>query len=149
MFNRKIKLTKKFNFDMAHALFGHDGHCKNIHGHTYQLEITVEGIPRERLGTTNDGMVMDFGVLKSLVNELILNKLDHALVLNKNAPYTNNSEFLGQFEKVNLLPFQPTCENLVLYMVDILINKFDAGVKLYSVRLDETPTSYAAWINDK
>ena len=80
MFNRKIKLTKKFNFDMAHALFGHDGHCKNIHGHTYQLEITVEGIPRERLGTTNDGMVMDFGVLKSLVNELILNKLDHALV---------------------------------------------------------------------
>ncbi len=149
MLNRTIKLTKKFNFDMAHALFGHDGQCKNIHGHTYQLEITVEGIPQECHGATNDGMVMDFGVLKSLVSELIINKLDHALVLNKNAPYANNVEFLQQFEKVNLLPFQPTCENLVLFMVDILIDKFDPGINLYSVRLDETPTSYAVWINDK
>ena len=148
LISRKIKLTKKFTFDMAHALYGHDGQCKNIHGHTYHLEVTVEGFPKDTPGATDDGMVMDFGDLKQIVNTTIVKKLDHALVLNQHAPYSDNKDFLSQFEKVVILPFQPTCENLVLYCADIMINQLDSNIKLYSIRLDETPTSYAVWIND-
>ena len=148
LISRKIKLTKKFTFDMAHALYGHDGQCKNIHGHTYHLEITVEGLPLNRPGFTDDGMVMDFSDMKKIVHDAIVKKLDHALVLNQNAPYSDNKDFLNQFEKVVILPFQPTCENLVLYFADALECAFVANIKLYSIRLDETPTSYAVWTND-
>lgn len=133
---------------MAHALYGHDGQCKNIHGHTYQLEITVEGIPKNHTGDTDDGMVMDFGELKHIVNTKIINTFDHALVLNQNAPYSNGQVFLNQFDKVHYLPFQPTCENFVLYCVDILQSSLRKEIKLFSVRLDETPTSYAVWVAD-
>lgn len=133
---------------MAHALFGHEGQCKNIHGHTYQLEVTVAGIPKNKLGYTDDGMVMDFGELKKIVNKLIMIELDHALVLNKNAPYANDTSFLNQFEKVVILPFQPTCENLVLYFLHKLQYQFSKGIELYSIRLDETPTSYAVWCRE-
>lgn len=148
LYQGKVKLTKRFTFDMAHALYNHGGQCKNIHGHTYHLEVTVEGFPRQKPNTSDDGMVMDFGEMKQIVKTSVLDSLDHTLVLNQHAPYANDHSFLSQFEKVILLPFQPTCENLVLYMVNILIGQFGQDVKLYSLRLDETPTSYAVWTNE-
>ena len=93
-------------------------------------------------------MVMDFSDMKKIVHDAIVKKLDHALVLNQNATYSDNKDFLNQFEKVVILPFQPTCENLVLYFADALECAFVANIKLYSIRLDETPTSYAVWTND-
>lgn len=134
---------------MAHALYGYDGPCKNIHGHTYHLSVTLMGAPIMDSGDVKLGMVIDFGDLKSIVKEQIINIYDHALVLNEQAPYSKSEVIANEFEKVILVPFQPTCENLLLHFVDSIKNLFPASVKLVSIRLDETPTSFAEWfLND-
>ena len=78
-----IRITKEFKFEMAHALLDHDGPCKNIHGHSYLLSITLKGNPIEDTSNPKEGMVVDFSDLKKLVNEEIVNPFDHALMLNK------------------------------------------------------------------
>lgn len=134
---------------MAHALYGYDGPCKNIHGHTYHLSVTLMGAPIRDSDDVKLGMVIDFGDLKSIVKEQIINIYDHALVLNEQAPYSKSEVIANEFEKVILVPFQPTCENLLLHFVDSIKNLFPAHIKLVSIRLDETPTSFAEWfLND-
>ena len=145
----KIRVTKCFTFDMAHALYGYDGPCKNIHGHTYHLNITLLGQPIADIEHVKLGMVIDFGDLKSIVKKHIIEVFDHALVLNEDAPYSKSEVIANEFEKVILVPFQPTCENLLLHFVDILKDKFTAETQLLSITLKETPTSSASWfLND-
>jgi 6-pyruvoyltetrahydropterin/6-carboxytetrahydropterin synthase len=143
--HKNVRVTKIFTIDMAHALFGYDGPCKNIHGHTYYLLVTLLGKPNSDISQSTQGMVLDFGYLKQLVNESIVNHFDHALVINENAPYANISSMSDEFEKVIQLPFQPTCENLLLHFVTLIQDKFSSQVQLISMRLDETPTSFAEW----
>ena len=81
-----IRITKEFKFEMAHALHAYDGLCKNIHGHSYRLWVTVKGKVKNDHGHTKDGMVMDFGGLKEIVKPEIVDKYDHSLVLNANSP---------------------------------------------------------------
>ena len=130
---------------MAHALLNYDGDCRNIHGHSYELHITILGTPTQQKGHSKDGMVMDFRDLKALVKKEIINPYDHALVLNEHTP----AELIESFKKFNqktvLTPFQPTCENLLLEFVDRIQNALPFSVKLYSVKLHETNTSYAEW----
>lgn len=130
---------------MAHALFGYDGPCKNIHGHTYHLSVTLMGIPIQDGGDVKLGMVVDFGDLKAIVKAQILDTYDHALVLNDNAPYSKSEVISNEFEKVILVPYQPTCENLLLSFVEKLKPLFSEDKKLISIRLEETPTSFAEW----
>ena len=131
----KIRVTKSFTFDMAHALYGYDGPCKNIHGHTYHLDITLLGQPIADIEHVKLGMVIDFGDLKSIVQKLIIEVFDHALVLNEEAPYSKSEVISNEFEKVILVPFQPTCENLLLHFVDILKEKFSDETQLLSISL--------------
>ncbi len=146
---QKLRISKRFDFEMAHALLGYDGACKNIHGHSYALTITLLGMPRVDIKDPKLGMVMDFGDLKKLVQLTILNQFDHALVLNDAAQYAAGLASQTEFEKVVLLPFQPTCENLLLYFVQLLSGKFEQGVILYAVHLAETKSAGATWcIND-
>ena len=72
--NRKqlIRITKEFKFEMAHALMGYDGLCRNIHGHSYGLNVTVAGYPIDEEGHPKLGMVMDFGDLKKIVRKAIV-----------------------------------------------------------------------------
>mgnify|MGYP001087225704 CR=1 FL=1 len=77
----KIRLTKEFSFEAAHLLEGYDGACREIHGHSYRLFVTVKGCPADDDTNPKCGMVMDFGVLKSIVNEEVVSRFDHALVL--------------------------------------------------------------------
>jgi 6-pyruvoyltetrahydropterin/6-carboxytetrahydropterin synthase len=144
-YSQQVRVTKKFTFDMAHALFGYDGPCKNIHGHTYHLSVTLIGAPSQNLDDVKLGMVVDFGDLKSIVKVKILNEYDHALVLNEEAPYSKSEVISNEFEKVILVPYQPTCENLLLDFVQRLKPLFNEDMKLVSIRLEETPTSYAEW----
>jgi 6-pyruvoyltetrahydropterin/6-carboxytetrahydropterin synthase len=137
-------VTKRFVFDMAHALYGHDGPCKNIHGHTYHLYITVLGKPIEKRGAKN-GMVIDFTDLKKLVTKNVIDKYDHALVLNRNSPHKKLAGLRKQFPKLLLVPFQPTCENLLLDIKNTISDKLPRQTTLWKVRLDETPTSSAEW----
>ena len=104
--------------EMAHALYGYDGLCKNIHGHSYRLWVTLRGPVLDEPGHEKDGMVLDFGLLKRLVKPHIIDKYDHSFVLNANSSHANID--LSAFEKVYLLPYQPTSENLVNDFVSII-----------------------------
>ena len=106
-----IRITKAFKLEMAHALHGYDGLCKNIHGHSYRLWVSVRGEIKNEKGHQKDGMVMDFDIIKQIVKSEIVDKYDHSLVLNANSPHAKID--LSAFEKVFYLPYQPTSENLV------------------------------------
>ena len=132
--------------EMAHALYGYDGLCKNIHGHSYRLWVTLRGPVLDEPGHEKDGMVLDFGLLKRLVKPNIIDKYDHSLVLNANSAHANID--LSAFEKVYLLPYQPTSENLVNDFVSIIKNQLPENIELYKVVLSETANSFAEWCLD-
>ena len=136
-----IRITKEFKFEMAHALLGYDGPCKNIHGHSYVLEVTVLGTPIQDNNHPKNGMVLDFGDLKAIVHREIIDQLDHALLLNERTPLTDFS----LYEKVVYLPYQPTSENMVLDFVERIKKNLPDSVSLIAVRLYETATSFAEW----
>ena len=79
-------LTKIFHFEAAHALNGYDGKCRNIHGHSYELRVTVKGMPLNEPGNPKNGMVIDFHDLKQIVNQEVVDKLDHAFIIGNNMP---------------------------------------------------------------
>lgn len=131
---------------MAHALEGYDGLCKHIHGHTYHLSISLLGEVKNESGHPKNGFVMDFKELKELVKGNVLDVFDHSLVLNETSVFLENKNYSFSNERVILTPFQPTCENLLIHFVSIIENCLPQNVELISVRLDETPTSYAEWL---
>ena len=138
-----VRITKEFKFEMAHALHGYDGLCKNIHGHSYKLFVTVRGKIKNDKGNPKDGMVLDFDILKSIVKPEIINKYDHSLVLNAHSPHSEID--LSAFEKVFFLPYQPTSENLVTDFALKIKSKLPQELELYKVVLSETATSFAEW----
>ena len=133
-----IRLTKEFSFEAAHSLEGYDGACREIHGHSYRLFVTVKGKPECDVESPKLGMVMDFGDLKKIVYENIIDKYDHALVLNEKAVFENSLN-----TKLIRTSFQPTCENMLIYFYQILNDKLPRGVRLCKLRMYETATSYA------
>lgn len=142
----KVRLTKIFSFEMAHALPAYDGACRHIHGHSFRLEVTVRGEPRQQPGHPKNGMVMDFKDLKRLVKEAFVDEFDHALVLPATAaPAALLADLEQNFGRVLLLPVQPTCENLLAICVERLRPLLPEGVALWSIRLSETATSFAEW----
>lgn len=142
----KIRITKHFDFETAHALYGYDGKCKNVHGHSYQLYVTVIGEPINDAKHVKNGMVLDFGDLKKIVNQEIINVFDHATVLNKNSPHKELAEQIRPHSpKVILVEYQPTSENMVLDFAKLIIAKLPESVKLHSLKLYETQNSYAEW----
>jgi 6-pyruvoyltetrahydropterin/6-carboxytetrahydropterin synthase len=144
----KIRLTKAFPFEMAHALYGHDGPCKNIHGHSYVMHVTVIGEPISNASHVKNGMVMDFSDLKKIVKEKIVDEMDHALVLNGDSPHRELKNLNETFEKIILVPYQPTCENLLIDFKDRIQKFLPPDVKLQSMRLSETASSYSEWFAD-
>lgn len=144
--NQKVRVTKEFSFDMGHALVGYDGPCKDIHGHTYHLSVTIIGTPLQQPGAPKDGMVVDFTLIKAVVHERIISRFDHALVLNESLPEEFKKNLDAITGKLVFVPFQPSCENLVLAFRNELQTEFEAqGWDLFSLKLYETPTSYAEW----
>lgn len=141
-----IRLTKEFDFEMAHALLGYDGPCKNIHGHSYKLKVTIKGNVKNDTTNSDEGMVIDFGVIKRIVKTNIVDVFDHALVLNEKSNINANElPFANKFIKT---PFQPTCENMLPYFAQIIKKELPNNIKLHSLFLRETPTSYAEWFAD-
>lgn len=138
-----IRVTKIFEFEAAHALDCHDGKCSNIHGHSYKLHVTVIGKPNRSKGDAKDGMVIDFSDIKHIVKTMVVNPFDHALVLEKDSPYLTDE--LRQRQKLILYDLQPTAENMIIDMVDRIQQKMPSEIKLYSVKLYETASSFAAW----
>ena len=138
-----IRITKAFKFEMAHALHGYDGLCKNIHGHSYRLWVTISGEIKNEKGHKKDGMVLDFDSIKKIIKQAIIEKYDHSLILNANSPHAEID--LSAFEKVFYLPFQPTSENLVNDFAKLIKSNLPENVELLKVVLSETATSFAEW----
>jgi len=140
----QIRLTKEFRFEMAHVLEGYDGPCKNVHGHSYILYVTVIGQPINEVANTKYGMVIDFGDLKHIVYKTIIDRFDHSIVINKNTSKFSAlcKELFGKVEPVD---FQPTCENLIIHFAGLIIDKLPNGVSLHHLKLHETASSYAEW----
>lgn len=141
-----LRITKAFTFEMAHQLLNYEGKCKNIHGHSYTLYVTVGGKIACNLLDPKDGMVMDFSELKKIVNEQIVHPYDHALVVNYLAPADHILKLESITEKIILTPFQPTCENLTVFFAGVLSKNLPASVKLLKLKLYETATSHCEWL---
>jgi 6-pyruvoyltetrahydropterin/6-carboxytetrahydropterin synthase len=141
----RIRVTKEFQFETAHALSGYDGPCKNIHGHSYTLSVTVSGIPVTDPASAKLGMVLDFGDLKKIVRQEIIDYFDHALVLNATASGIEHLTKNEPFTNVILLPYQPTSENMLIDFAQRLKRLLPEGIQLYSLRLRETTSSFAEW----
>lgn len=141
-----IRITKQFNFETGHALFGYDGKCRNVHGHSYKLSVTVIGNPITDTSHVKLGMVIDFGDLKHIVKEEIVNKFDHATVFNKNTPHVElANELIQRGHKVILADYQPTSENMVIDFASKIKARLPKEIKLHSLKLQETETSFAEW----
>lgn len=139
-----LRLTKEFTFEMAHALDGYDGLCSNLHGHSYIFSVTVMGEPITEDNHPKLGMVMDFGDLKRVVNPLIVDRFDHSVAV-KEGSVMHRKLLEAGLERVEPLPFQPTCENLIHYFAQLIIPRLPRHVLLHHLKLNETATSYAEW----
>jgi 6-pyruvoyltetrahydropterin/6-carboxytetrahydropterin synthase len=138
-----LRITKEFRFEGAHALPGYDGKCRNIHGHSYLMYVTVKG---ENLNGTNspkEGMVVDFKQLKAIVNENIVDVLDHALIMHAASPLSQ--ELAQAYPNVIMVDFQPSTENLICWFAQVLSGKLPQGIELFSIKLYETAGSFAEW----
>jgi len=141
-----IRITKQFNFETGHALYGYDGKCRNVHGHSYKLSVTVIGNPITDMSHVKLGMVIDFGDLKKIVKEEIVDQFDHATVFNKNTPHVELAkELIERGHNVILADYQPTSENMVIDFSKKIKARLPENIKLHSLKLQETETSFAEW----
>lgn len=117
---REIIIAKRFTFDAAHFLTQYKGKCEALHGHTFTLEVSVIGTPDK------EGMVIDYTLLKDIVKEAVVDRLDHTC-LN------------------DLFDFSPTSENLLFYMADVLEPLLKTSrYRLHSLTLWETANNRAS-----
>lgn len=121
---------------MGHRLPDHFGLCKNIHGHSYKMILTVEGQINQKQ------MVIDYYDLERIINPII-QQLDHAFMVNR-----NDNLVLEFLEKLNskkvIVDFDATVENICLFILDKIKNtKLPSNIKSISVRIYETQFDYA------
>lgn len=141
----KVRLTKIFTFEMAHALLNYEGKCKNIHGHSYKLEVTVIGIPMNQSGHASDGLLIDFGDLKKIVNKAVIDEFDHTLVMKKDYNQELVDMLSQNFERMIYVDYQPTCENLITDFANRIKGSLPKEASLHHLILHETATSYCEW----
>ena len=144
-----MKIGKVIQWDMGHRVLNHRSVCKGLHGHRYKAEICVEGNLIEEKGASEEGMVIDFADIKKVAQKFIQEELDHAFMV-----WDRDHELLEFFKssqghKPVIVPFTPTAENIAAYIFNKLKDKFTdvfkTGLKLQSVKLWETPSSYALY----
>lgn len=150
MIMAKTRLTKEFSFEAAHALEGYDGKCREIHGHSYRLFVTVAGLPCDDPNDPKYGMVMDFGDLKRLVCDEVVDRLDHAFVMRRSPRAETIAKALAgaAFRNIVLTDYQPTCENMLADFARRIAARLPRNIELHSLRMYETATSYAEWFAD-
>lgn len=140
-----ISLTKIFSFEMAHAIHGYNGACKNIHGHSYELHVTVASSNNITDYIPAPGFIVDFKELKLLVNNNIIKTLDHKLVLSD--AYLAVNPAIKSHENLVTWQVEPTAENLLIYIMKTLQKEMPTLVKLEKLKLYETKDSFAVWTN--
>jgi 6-pyruvoyltetrahydropterin/6-carboxytetrahydropterin synthase len=135
-----------FTFETGHALYGYDGKCRNVHGHSYKLAVTVIGTPIDNSNNVKYGMVIDFSDLKKIVKEEIVDVFDHSTVFNKHTPHVELAEELKtRGHDVLLVDYQPTSEMMVIDFAEKIRRRLPDSIQLHSLKLQETETSFAEW----
>lgn len=140
-----ISVTKIFHFEMAHAIHGYSGACKNIHGHSYQLHVSVSSVTNETDYIPAPGFLIDFKEIKNLVTESVIKNLDHHLLLSKEFLSENNS--FSSAENLIIFEAEPTAENLLIYIRNLVKKKLPENIRLTHLKLFETKDSYTEWTN--
>lgn len=148
-----LLVTKEYTWDMAHMLEGHLGLCKNVHGHTYKMHVTVASRDKENEVITEGpafGMVCDFKDLKTIVSGYIVEPLDHAFMYNMHSkdPVEQKiaSVLVETGRKTVPVEYRPTAENMAKHFYAILDKAFaDKPFELVEVIVWETPTSFASY----
>ena len=145
-----MKVTKEMTFDCAHMLSGHNALCKNLHGHTYKVQVGIEGIQISE-GSSLD-MVIDFKDLKEAMTVVIMNNFDHATIISGPGYRNGAEEELLNFVIKNglrhiILPKRTTVEDMAVFLKEeltkYLINVLrQTQITDITVRLYETPTSF-------
>lgn len=141
-----MKITKEITFDSAHMLSDYQGKCNNLHGHTYKLQVVLEGEISKKTH-----MLMDFNALKDVLNETVMKNFDHAIIFSgADVREESENELLKwaiKYEKrfFELQLGKTTCENMAPIIRDMIQNYLSFGYKdvKVSVKLWETPTSFA------
>jgi len=140
-----IRVTKEFSFEMAHALWNYDGPCRNVHGHSYRLFVTLYGKPLDEKDNPKNGMVIDFSDLKRIVKREIIDLFDHSVVVSRTFDKEKTEMFPKLFGNTVLVDYQPTCENLVSDFAARISSHLPEGIRIHSLKLYETATSFAEW----
>lgn len=140
-----LRVSKIFEFETAHALWGYDGKCANIHGHSYVLTVSISGNIINDENHVKNGMIIDFSDLKAIVKKEIVEVYDHALLVRKGTPHEDYAKVDTAFKKVWLTDFQPTCENMLIDMVKRIQNNLPEHITLKHAKLQETRSSFAEW----
>ncbi len=139
-----IRLTKIFHFETAHAIHGYIGACKNVHGHSYELHVTVAAPNSETTFIPAPGFLIDFKDIKRIVKAAIVEKFDHKLILSSSFVKENPS-FVSQ-DNLLIWEAEPTAENILLYVVQVMQKELPDSIRLAHLKLYETKDSYAEWI---
>ncbi len=133
-----ITATKTVKFDAAHVLTNHQGLCKNLHGHTYRVDVSAAG-------NGSSDMVIDFKELKALATDVICSRFDHAFIYNTESP--GECEIAAVVEKNHMrtvaIPFRSTAENLARHFYGLMAPKMPESARLVSVKVWETADSCA------
>lgn len=156
----KTRITRKIEIDMGHRVTNHGSKCRNVHGHRYVIEAEVEGVVQEAAGEAQ-GMVIDFGALKSVMMEVIDSRYDHGLALWVEDPIVPvlmgvdvayvrrpavSSVMMSPFAgRVILLNVVPTAENLAEIWFGELEGRLPADLRLTAVTVYETPNCWATY----
>lgn len=136
-----LSVTKTFRFEAAHSISNHEGMCRNIHGHSYVLEVSVKGTPGNK-----SNMVIDFKDLKRVVEQQVIKEYDHVLFLKKND--LNVTMMKNSLSRVIWFDEEPTAEYLLLDVVGRIQHVLPEPVVLCRLKLHETETSFAEWTPD-
>ena len=121
-----------------------------MHRHSYKLFITIKGTPINDKKKKKNGMVVDFGDIKKIVKEEIVDVWDHAVLLNALTPHKELGEDLAQKgHKVIECNYQPTCENMLYEIAEKIKNKLPSHVQLAYLKLHETENSYGEWLAEE
>lgn len=130
---------------MAHAIYGYPGSCKKIHGHSYELHVTLSNNSNKEEYLPAPGLILDFKELKNLVLASVIEMVDHKLILSRSF-LSENPELHSQ-ENLVIWEAEPTAENMLIFIQRVLQNKFPANIILAELKLFETKNSYVRWIN--
>lgn len=156
-----LTISRKFTFDCGHRLGGHIKKCKNLHGHTYHLEVSLKQIPGKcpKIPIAVDGvepiekdLLLDFGTVDLIVKKLINDKYDHAFLCNDTDEIDKKLSAVLEANELKVSHFKErtTAENMSKNIFNSLTNLFEpSGVAVSEVVLYETPNSKATYTGEE